>query len=73
MTMAQNMIHPVSQRNENMQRVSVRTLALLVELLIAVVVHQYLAAAKAPRPDAVWLADNTVIQQTTSVYTDCNL
>lgn len=40
-----------------MQRVSVRTLALLIELLLAVASHQYLAIAK-PGNDVLWLAGN---------------
>ena len=38
-----------------MQHVSVRTLTLLVELLLAVASHQYLAIVK-PSIDVMWLA-----------------
>ena len=40
-----------------MQRVTVRTLALMVELLLAVVSYQYVCVslARAARPDAVWV------------------
>lgn len=41
-----------------MQRVSIRTLALMVELLIAVVALQYRAPARPVRAGAVWLAGN---------------
>jgi hypothetical protein len=55
-----------------MKKVSVRTLALLLELLLAVVSHQYLSVTKAHAADAVWLAGNgTVIQQGQPVQTDC--
>jgi antibiotic biosynthesis monooxygenase (ABM) superfamily enzyme len=47
-----------------MQRVSLRTLALMVELLIAVAVHQYLAGPRVVKADAIWLAGNsTCVQQ----------
>jgi hypothetical protein len=39
-----------------MQRVSMRTLVLLLELLAAVVAFQYLAAVRTAKADAVWLA-----------------
>jgi antibiotic biosynthesis monooxygenase (ABM) superfamily enzyme len=46
----------------DMKRVSIRTLALLVELLIAVIVHQYVSVPAPPRADAVWLAgDSTTV------------
>ena len=40
-----------------MQRVTVRTLTLMVELLIAVVSHQYVRAAvfRSVGPDTIWL------------------
>jgi len=38
-----------------MQRASVRTLALLVELLLAVASHQYMAITR-PSTDVIWLA-----------------
>jgi hypothetical protein len=41
-----------------MQRVSIRTLALMVELLLAVVALQCLPPAKPARASAVWLAGN---------------
>lgn len=40
-----------------MQRVSIRTLALLVELLLAVASHQYLVMVR-PSTDVIWLAGN---------------
>ncbi len=47
-----------------MQRVSVRTLALLVELLLAVASHQYLVMAQ-PHCDVMWLAgDCSTIEYT---------
>jgi hypothetical protein len=50
-----------------MRRVSVRTLALMVELLIAVAAHQYLVMLRPAQPDAVWLAGKgAAIQQTPS-------
>ena len=39
-----------------MQRVSVRTLVLMLELLLAVVAWQYLTVAKPAKADAIWLA-----------------
>jgi hypothetical protein len=47
----------------DMKRVSFRTLALLVELLIAVIVHQYVTVAPPPRAGATWLADDIQIVQ----------
>ncbi len=41
-----------------MQRTTVRTLVLLLELFAAVVSLQYLAAMKPARAGAVWLAGN---------------
>jgi hypothetical protein len=49
-----------------MKRVSVRTLALLVELLIAVIAQQYIAAAARPQVGAVWLARNNAAVQPAS-------
>jgi hypothetical protein len=43
-----------------MSRVSVRTLILLVELLVAVAAVQYLTMAKSVAPDAVWLATDGI-------------
>lgn len=44
-----------------MHRASIRTLALLLELLLAVASHQYLATAR-PSPNAIWLAgDGTTV------------
>jgi hypothetical protein len=45
-----------------MSRVSVRTLILLVELLVALVAFQYLTPAKPVAPDAVWLATDGIAQ-----------
>ena len=39
-----------------MHGVSIRTLALLLVLLMAVISFEYLAAARRTEPDAVWLA-----------------
>ncbi len=41
-----------------MSRVSLRTLILMVELLVALVAFQYLTLVKPVRADAVWLAGN---------------
>ncbi len=43
-----------------MKRVSIRTLALLVELLIAVIVYQCITVPAPPRAGAVWLAGENV-------------
>ncbi|OHB63755.1 MAG: hypothetical protein A2Y76_05955 [Planctomycetes bacterium RBG_13_60_9] len=43
-----------------MQRVSVRTLVLMMELLIAVVAFQYLVMVRPVQADAIWLAGNTI-------------
>ena len=40
-----------------MKRVSIRTLVLMLELLVAVVSFQYLAIIRQPKPDAIWLAN----------------
>ena len=47
-----------------MQRVSLRTLLLMLELLMAVSVLQYLTAIRAPRAGAVWLAGNDLLPAT---------
>jgi hypothetical protein len=47
--------------SRTMKTVSVRTLALLLELLLAVVSYQYLSVARAKTPDAVWLAGDHVV------------
>ena len=39
-----------------MKRLSARTLVLMLELLVAVVSHQYLATVRQCKPDVVWLA-----------------
>ncbi len=55
-----------------MQTVSVRTLALMVELLIAVAAQQYLSSAKSVKPDAVWLASaGTTAQPASADGTGC--
>jgi hypothetical protein len=51
-------LNPLQQRSEEMQRVSIRTLALMVELLIAVAAYQYLATLRPAKAGAVWLAGN---------------
>ena len=43
-----------------MQRVSIRTLVLMLELLVAVVALQYVTLVKPARADAVWLARDCV-------------
>jgi hypothetical protein len=42
-----------------MQRVSVRTLTLLVELLTVVITYQWIGWTAPSWPDAVWLASNS--------------
>jgi hypothetical protein len=46
-----------------MKRVSVTTLALLVELLIAVIVHQCVTVPAPPRAGAIWLAGDSATVQ----------
>jgi hypothetical protein len=41
-----------------MQRLSTRTLILMLELLVAVVSLQYIVAIRSARAGAVWLADD---------------
>lgn len=43
-----------------MQRVSMRTLVLLLELLAAVGAFQYMTAARTAKADAVWMAGDGV-------------
>lgn len=43
-----------------MQRVSMRTLVLMLELLAAVVAFQYMTAARTAKADAVWLAGDCI-------------
>lgn len=51
-----------------MQRVSIRTLALMLTLLFAVASYQYLAMPRPAQPDAVWLAGScTAVPQCPSV------
>jgi hypothetical protein len=53
-----------------MQRVSLRTLALMVELLVAIMAFQYTVARPA-KADAVWLAhDGLAVTQATTGGTD---
>lgn len=52
-----------------MYRVSIRTLALMVELLIAVAAHQYLVMLRPAETDAVWLAGDCVAAE--QVQSDC--
>jgi hypothetical protein len=57
-----------------MQKVSMRTLALLLELLLAVVSHRCLSVARAEGADAVWLAnDCTAVEQGQCVGTGCTV
>lgn len=57
-----------------MQRVTIRTLALMVELLLGVVALQCLPQAKPPRADAVWLAGNsTADMPAPSEVNDCTI
>lgn len=51
-----------------MKRASIRTLALLVELLIAVIVHQYVTVPAPPRAGAAWLADENTTVRPGSLY-----
>ena len=44
-----------------MQRVSIRTLVLMVELLAAVVGFQYVMAARPVKADAIWLARDRIV------------
>ena len=44
-----------------MQRVSLRTLILMVELLVAIVALQYVALAKPAKADAIWLAGDGLV------------
>ncbi len=46
------------QRSDMAPRVTLRTLILMLELLIAVVALQYLVAIKPARAGAVWLAND---------------
>ncbi len=46
------------QRSDMAPRVSLRTLILMLELLIAVVALQYLVAIKPARAGAIWLAND---------------
>jgi hypothetical protein len=43
-----------------MSRVSMRTLVLMLELLVAVVAFQYLAAVRPAKADAIWLAGDCI-------------
>jgi hypothetical protein len=50
-----------------MQRVSIRTLVLMLELLVAVVALQYMVMVRPARAGAIWLArDSTPAVQTPS-------
>ena len=49
-------LQPKQHRGDTMPRVSVRTLILMVELLVAVVAWQYLTAAQPANANALWLA-----------------
>ncbi len=46
------------QRSDLAPRVSLRTLILMLELLVAVIALQYLTALRPTKPGAVWLADD---------------
>ena len=39
-----------------MKKVSTRTLVLMLELLVAVISHQYLVTVRQCKPDVIWLA-----------------
>lgn len=43
-----------------MPRVSMRTLVLMLELLVAVVAFQYMAAVRPAKADALWLAGDCI-------------
>lgn len=47
------------QKSDKMPRVSLRTLVLTLELLVAVVALQYVAAMKPAQAGAVWLAEDS--------------
>lgn len=53
-----------------MQRTSLRTLVLLLELFAAVVAFQYLVSIRPARAGAVWLADDYTPTPSVSVETD---
>lgn len=56
-----------------MQRASIRTLALLLELLLAVASHQYLTMVR-PGTDAIWLTGNyTAIEHHPFDRTGCTV
>jgi hypothetical protein len=55
-----------------MQRVSMRTLALMLALLLAVVSHQYMAVATPAKAGAIWLAgDCTGLEQSPCIEPGC--
>ncbi|HNS22088.1 MAG TPA: hypothetical protein PKH24_16410 [Sedimentisphaerales bacterium] len=57
-----------------MKRVSIRTLALMVELLLAVVAIQCLSSVRPVKASAVWLAGNGPIPMSSpSEANDCAL
>ena len=49
-------LHSEPHRRDTMPRVSLRTLILMLELLVAVVALQYLTVAKPTKANAIWLA-----------------
>jgi hypothetical protein len=56
------------------KRVTIRTFALMVELLLAVVALQCLPSAKPARASAVWLAGNGEVNAPTpSEVNDCTI
>jgi hypothetical protein len=55
-----SIIQQTQQGDETMQRVSIRTLVLLLELLTAVVALQYVTLAQPVKADVVWLATDFV-------------
>jgi len=57
-----------------MQKVTIRTLALMVELLLGVVALQCLPQTRPPRAGAVWLAGNsTADTPAPSEVNDCTI
>ena len=49
------------QRGDMMPRVSLRTLVLMLELLVAVLALQYVAMAQPAKADAVWVAADGLV------------
>lgn len=70
----ETMLRILFQRNGIMRRVSIRTLTLLLVLLLGVVSHQYLAAARGTETRVLWLAgDCPSIERHVPVGTGCSV